>query len=182
MIKYLKIFFAIFILGAIGSEIYFQMTKDKIPGKAKRIPCHQNITAFEKSYNKTKILEAKELLKSGNFKITSGVDKSTHMQSSLFDFVDMKKLDTQLLEQLNKNISTKKLQDKKVTVAYKVYENDKEDPKKKSDNCKLYRGYVVLKVTLDNKTLYQVQIDFMDYKGKDVPQTLSCALESFLTY
>ena len=95
----------------------------------------------------------------------------------------MEQLDQNLGSILVKTIKENKQENQIVEVDYKVYENDKEDPKKKTDSCKLFRGYVVMKFkNHNNKVVYQVQIDFMDNEGKDIPKTLECAVESFVTY
>lgn len=105
------------------------------------------------------------------------------MQSSLFNTVDMKALDKIMIETLKSYSKGKINPNSKNTVEYKVYENDKEDPKKKSDSCKLFRGYVVMKfINQNNKTVYQNQIDFMDYEGKDIPDTIRCGVSAFMTY
>ncbi len=183
MKKYIIAFFVLVILGLIGNSVYTQMTKDKVPGKVKRLDCHKKTTAFERGYGLEDIQEAQELLVHGNYRIISGIDKATYMKSSLFDFVDMEKLDKNFAYFLLQKVENERKKDEIVQVEYKVYENDKEDPKKKSDNCKLFRGYVVMKFkNQNNKVVYQVQIDFMDTEGKDIPKTLECAVESFLTY
>ena len=181
--KYIVTFVVLVIVGILGNSIYTQMTKDKVPGKAKRLECHKKATTFERGYGSEDILKAQELLLSGNYRITSDIDKATFMQSTLFDFVDMKQLDKRLGSIILKNIKEMKQANQIVNVEYKVYENDKDDPKKKTDNCKLFRGYVVMKFkNQNNKIVYQVQIDFMDQEGKDIEKTLECAIESFITY
>jgi len=183
MKKYIVTFVVLVIVGLIGNSIYTQMTKDKVPGKAKRLECHKKATTFERGYGFDDIQKAQQLLLSGNYKITSGIDKATFMQSTLFDFVNMEYLDKTLGFIIVKNIKEEKQENKIIDVDYKVYENDKEDPKKKTDSCKLFRGYVVMKFkNQNNKIVYQVQIDFMDQEGKDIEKTLECAVESFLTY
>lgn len=181
--KYIITFIVLVIVGLLGNSIYTQMTKDKVPGKAKRLECHKHATTFERSYGINDLKNAQELLLSGNYKISSGIDKATFMQSTLFDFVDMKQLDKKLVSIILKDSKEIKQANQIVYVDYKVYENDKEDPKKKTDSCKLFRGYVVMKFkNQNNKIVYQVQIDFMDHEGKDIENALACAIESFITY
>jgi hypothetical protein len=183
MKKYIIAFFVLVIFGLIANSVYTQMTKDKVPGKVKRLDCHKKTTAFERGYGLEDIKDAQELLLNGNYKITSGIDKSTYMQSTLFDFVDMEKLDKEFSFFVLQKVNAEKKANEILQIEYKVYENDKEDPKKKSDNCKLFRGYVVMKFkNKNNKVLYQIQIDFMDQEGKDIPKTLECGIESFITY
>jgi len=180
MKKYIYTFVIVFILGAIIYSIYTEINKPKISVKAKRLECQKRVTSFERAYDKEQLTKAQTLLKNGNFIISHGIDKAKYMNSTLFDLIDMEKLTSQLKTKLNKS---DKITKDDIKIEYKVYENDTEDPKKKSDNCKFFRGYVVLKVlNKNNKLIYQVQIDFMDFEGKDIPATLDCAVKSFLTY
>jgi len=183
MKKYLIYSIVIVILGAISFSIIEQTSKHKVPGKLDRLPCHKNITSFERAYDTTLLNNTKTLLLNGNYQIKSYIDKAQFMKSTLFDFINLEETNKHLYEIIDTKAKKQRIYNKGATIEYTIFENDIEDPKKKSDKCKLYRGYVVLKVKNDkNKVLYQVQIDFMDYKGKDIYKTLDCALESFLTY
>jgi hypothetical protein len=183
MKKYIITFIVLIIVGLLGNSIYNQITQDKLPGKAKRLDCHKKTTVFERGYGIKDIKEAQELLYSGNYKITSGIDKAIHMKSSLFNFVNIEKLDKNFAFFLLQKVKTQKKETGILQVDYIVYENDKEDPNKKSEKSKLFRGYVVMKFkNQNNKVVYQVQIDFMNNEGKDIPKALECAMESFLTY
>lgn len=168
----------------IGNSIYMQTNKEEVPGKSKRIACMSKVTSFERGYADQYIKEAQEQLTKGNFILTSGIDKATYMNSTLFDQINMKNLDKQTLVNLNTYIKElKKDINNEIYIEYKVYENDKDDPKKKSSSCKLFRGYIVLKVkNINKKVVYQVQIDFLDPMGKDIEQTIKCAIEAFITY
>lgn len=183
MKKYITWLAVVSILLILGNSIYNEINKEKVPGKAKRIPCLAKVTSFERGYGIKDIKDAQDLLTQGSYTITSGVDKATYMESTLFDHIDLKELDLYIDNELKTLINKKTDNNELIKIDYKIYENDKEDPKKKSDKCKLFRGYTVMKfINNKNKVLYQVQIDFMDYKGKDIPQTLKCSIESFLTY
>ncbi len=183
MKKYLIIFITVFLVFFIVKGIYEQLSKQDVPGKAKRTPCMAKVTSFERSYGNEAIKNLKKQIKMGDFKIRSSIDKAVFMESTLFNTIDMEKLDKIMIETLKSYSNGKINPASKNTVEYKVYENDKDDPKKKSDSCKLFRGYVVMKfIDGNNKTVYQNQIDFMDHKGKDIPETISCGVSAFMTY
>ena len=184
MKKFISTFVLLFLIGMVANGFYLQLTKEKkVTVKVKRLPCQAKVTSFERGYGDDDIIKAKKLLESGNFIMESGIDKAVYMESTLFNYVDIKKMDQIVLDLLNKSIKEKANSKEKITVNYKIYENDTEDPKKKSDNCKLFRGYVVMKfINSKNKTVYQSQIDFMDMKGLDIPQTIQCSVKAFLTY
>ena len=180
-----RVLFIIFIavVGYLSYTTLVKLNTQKVPGKLDRLPCHKNIIAFERSYDNKSSEEAKELLLSGNYQIKSDIDKAQFMKSTLFTFISLKDTDQYLYKLIDEKTKKTRVYQNGITVDYTIFENDIEDPKKKSDKCKFFRGYVVLKIkNSNNKLLYQVQIDFMDHQGKDIYKTLDCALESFLTY
>lgn len=183
MKKLVTVFFSISLLAVLVYLIYDQVERQKVPGKLDRLECHKNITCFEKIYLENLLEEAKELLYAGNYHIQSGIDKSKYMESTLFQYVSIEDTEQFFYNYLSTLTKKEHSFNNGIVIDFKVYENDKEDPKKKSDNCKLFRGYVVLQIFSPNKKLiYKVQIDFMDQQGKDVSKALECALKSFLTY
>jgi hypothetical protein len=183
MKKYFSFFLIVLFSSIAVVYIYTQATKPKINGLMDRLPCHKDVTCFEKGTHSDAIENAKEQIKNGNYRIISSIDKAQYMESTLFQYVSVEDMDSyfyNLIQQKSVNQINYK---NGIIIKYTIVENDKNDPKKKSDNCKLFRGYIVLKILDSNsKLLYQNQIDFMDQKGEDIPQTIKCAFESFLTY
>lgn len=183
MKKLISVFFSVFLLSILVYLIYNQVEKQRVPGKLDRLECHKNVTCFEKAFLENFIDKAKELLYQGNYKISSSIEKSTYMPSSLFQYVSVEDTEQFFYNYLSTLTKKEHHFNNGIVIDFKIYENDKEDPKKKSDKCKLFRGYVVLQVFSPNKKLiYKVQIDFLDQKGEDVEKALECALKSFLTY
>ena len=171
------------IVGFVGKSIYDETTKEEIPGKTARLDCHKKVTTFERGYGDEDIQKAQKILESGNYHIKSDIDKSTYMPSTLFDFISLEELDKGFSSFIQKRFPLQNVTDEALKIEYTIYENDRDDPKKKSDNCKFFRGYVVMKfLNQNNKLLYQIQIDFLDNEGRDIADTLQCALESFVTY
>jgi len=62
-----------------------------------------------------------------------------------------------------------------------IYENDKQDPEKKTAKSKLYEGYIFSKFFIDKKQVYQIQIDFMEKDGSDIIEKVKCILKSIQT-
>jgi hypothetical protein len=181
--KFFSFFLIVLFSSIVAIYIYTQTSKPKIQGAMDRLPCHKNITCFEKGYDEDGIEKAKELIKNGNYRILSSIDKAQYMESTLFSFVSVEDMDTFFYNYIQQQIDKPLEYDNGAIIKYTIFENDIEDPKKKSDNCKLYRGYIVFKVlSPNNKLVYQNQVDFMDHEGKDVSKTLQCSFESFLTF
>jgi len=179
---FLGSFVGIFIIFLLGSSIYKQLEKQSNSAKSTRIICQKNNTVFERVYNDKEIKVIQNKLKENNFTLSSSIKKAKYSKSKLFDFISLAQMDQITIETLNKYVIKQKLDDDKLRISYYIYENDIDDPGKKTAKSKLYAGYVVFKFKNNNNELiYQVQVDFMDKKGVDLPQSIYCAIKSFTT-
>jgi len=180
LIKYIWLVLSFAFIYILGDAIFTQINKS---AKATRIECQKKATSFERVYLKNEIKLAQERLKNGSVEFTSSIKKAHYAKSKLFEYVKLSDMDTVLASILKTYAKQKDSKDKKLYISYYIYENDKDDPGKKTKKSKLYAGYVVFRFLNTNRDLiYQVQIDFMDEKGIDLPQRIKCAVESFITY
>jgi hypothetical protein len=181
MKKYISVFLIVLVVVVVGQEVYKQLNK-KTP-KASRIACQKRTTSFERGYDKKEIKLAKQKLATGNFVVDSYVEKPVYTKSTLFDFISLKQTDKTTQEALSKYINQAKESSDKLKISYYIYENDVNDPGKKTKKSKLYVGYVVYRFYgSNNRVIYQSQIDFMDKKGADINKSIACAIKSFATY
>jgi len=178
-LKYLFYAALAFFIYLIGSDVYHQMTK-KGPNST-RIACQKECKVFEKIYNKNLAEAAKTALLSGNYTLKSDIKKARYMKSRLFEYVHIEDVDKMVGDAIAKQKHPDIHSDKQLLIDYYIYENDKEDPGKKTKKSKLYAGYLYFLFMLDGKKAYVVQIDFMDPQGRDIAKRIDCALESFLT-
>ena len=170
---------AVFIL-LVSNTIYTTLTKKS--AKATRLKCQKEVVTFERIYDKSKIKLMQDLVKSGNFNIKSTIQKSSYMPTKLFQYVKQDEVDKIVLSELNsykqKDTATN---DKKLQIDYLIYENDKDNPGKKTKKSKLYAGYLLFDFKIDGKIIYKSQSDFMDMKGKDIPKRVKCIIKSLMT-
>lgn len=182
MKRYIWTILALSFVLLIASSIYKEIQKDSKSARATRITCQKDVTAFERVYIQSDIKTMQEKLKNGNYELSSKVLKAVYSESKLFDYIQLEDMDNITKNILNSYIVKKTLDDKKLKISYYIYENDVNDPGKKTEKSKLYAGYVVFKFNDENSNLiYKVQIDFMDKKGADVAQSIDCAIKSFVT-
>lgn len=184
--KYVGVFVIVFIVYMLGDSIYTEMNKDKTPGKAKRIECQKKVVTFERIFDNTQIQEAQNQIREGKINFSSDIEKAVYTQSKLFEYFPLKKADVifkdKLFSYAEKQEENKVKKDDYI-LSYYIYENDVNDPGKKTKKSKLYAGYIVFEVkNKDNKTIYKVQTDFMNHAGDDLKESLECTVESFMTY
>lgn len=181
-------FIAIFIISFfIIDAIYTQVSKDKTPGKAKRLECQKKVTSFERGFDNEEILQAQNQVEIEDIVFTSYFEKAIYTKSKLFENISLEEtnnfFEKSLKNYRQQNINSDKQQKKNYKFKYYIYENDMNDPNKKNKKSKLYAGYSVFEVkTQNNKTIYKVQIDFMSQERFDIYKSLDCTIESFMTY
>ena len=159
------------------------MNEDKTPGKAKRLECQRKVSSFERAFNTDEISLAQDQIESGNNSFTSFTEKARYSESKLFNYISLKDIDSEMLDKLESYIKKQNMKNDNYIFSYYIYENDKKDPGKKTKKSKYYAGYIVFEVKDKNKrTIYKIQIDFMNNRGLDIVDTIRCTVESFMTY
>ena len=177
--KYLLYAFALIVLFFAATGIYQQVNKKG--ANISRIPCQKEMVAFERIYHPELLEHSKAALLSGNYELASYVKKAKYMKSRLFDYVNLKDVDKLVAEAIDQRKQAAVVSDRKLHITYYIYENDKEDPGKKTPKSKLYAGYVHFTFKIDGRKVYVNQMDFMDLQGKDIHKRVDCAIESFIT-
>ncbi len=172
MKKYIYIVSILFIIGIIVQSAY-QATNKK-SAKSSRIECHKKTTVFERIME-DKLKPLKDEIFQGNYTLNIEKEEAKYMQTKLFSYVDIQKVKEQFIDILGVRPNGSK----KSVIDVLVYENDKEDPGKKTAKSKQYAGYLVFSFKYENRLVYKLQIDFMDHQGKDIIKVLDCAKRSF---
>ena len=149
--------------------------------KTARLECHIRSTTFEYVYKKELVKTMKDAIQSGNVEIKSKFKLSEYMPTQLENHISLEQVDAMIQKQIDSHKDTTKNSAKKLLIDYFIYENDKEDPGKKTAKSKLYAGYLVFHFLLEGEKVYRIQIDFMDLQGKDIEEKVACAITSVLT-
>ena len=173
----------IIVILVLGNEVYTQINKKPKSAKASRLDCHSKAITFEKILKPKLVHNLLQTLKSGDFEIDVWEDKAKYMKSVMFKYVDVKVIHNDIKAKIKAknidNIDAKKMGN--VLIDVMVYENDKKDPGKKTKRSKLYAGYLEATVKIDKKVVYKIQTDFMDLQGKDIPNRVSCIVDSIMS-
>jgi len=178
MFKGIAIVLTLLFFYMIVSDVVSTVTKKG--SNSERLECHTKQTTFEYVYKKELVSDIQNAIKSGTVEIKSKFKLSEHMQTQLEKHINLEQVDEMIEKQINlhqgKSKSTHPL-----VIDYFIYENDKEDPGKKTAKSKLYAGYLVFNFMLEGEQIYRLQIDFMDLQGKDIEEKIQCMMKSVLT-
>lgn len=171
-------FVIVFIVGFIAYGIYQEATKTG--AKSVRVTCHKKTTVFEKVAHPELIKELQENIKHSHLSVNVKDQRAKYAPSQLFNYIsldDVLSLTKSALKKYQGDLQPMK----KASVDVLIYENDIEDPGKKTLESKLYAGYLVYSFLLDDVLVYKIQLDFMNKEAKDVPERIECAVESLFS-
>ena len=173
---------SLLILILISGGLYAALSNaNKASFKQKRITCQQTTTTFERIYSQTKLKEAITQLEANNYTIDIQIDYSKYMNSNLINILNEKQAIDKLQIVLKPFIKEQKQTEDKLLIDFYIYENDKEDKRKKGDKCKLYAGYVMLEFKYKGISIYKIQTDYMQDNISDMNERLTCAIKSFIS-
>ncbi len=179
MKKNIFLFIVFICIVVLSYYMYKQVNKT---ATSSRISCQKEVATFERVYKPNDIKLVQAQIKNGSIRVHSSVQKAHYSRSKLFDYVKLSDMDKVVDEVLKKYHTISKETEKHLGITYYIYENDVNDPGKKTARSKLYAGYVVFQFyNKKQELIYQVQIDFMDKKGADIPKRIECSIKSFMT-
>jgi len=179
--KYIYTILAIVILYFVGNDIYKQNTKKVAGAKSTRLACHKTSKVFERTYDTELLKKAQEAVLAGEYELTSRIKEAKFMETKMFKYVQLEKVDQMVKDAITKRKQADAKAEGKVAIDYYIYENDKADPGKKTKKSKLYAGFLRFIMTYNGKKFYSIQADFMNLEGKDIPKSVECAIETFVT-
>lgn len=164
----MKTLYAILATAVIAGGIYYFT----LPTKPE---CQKEVTCFDKkAKNDELIKKAQKLIKEGSVRYSCKIIKSKYMKSEITSYVD----EAKLLEISKKAFGEETGSKEFLEIECRLYENDKEDPGKKSDSSKLFAGYLLYDFLIDGKSAYRIQIDFTNMQGRDIPKRVDCIKKS----
>jgi len=179
MFKYLYGLFILLFVSFVGFNIYKSVTKKDF--KSSRFACQKEVVTIE-TFRKPKLIEeAISSLKNKNYKLISKIRFSKYMISRLGNYIEIADVDKMINNAISKYKSENNNKTTDLIIDYTLYENDKNDPGKKTAKSKLYAGYIYLNFKLNESiSVYDIQIDYMNMEAKDLNSRIECAIKSFV--
>lgn len=170
------------IIGIILADgIIDKMSFSKESANSKRLQCQMKSTTFERVIRPELMNQLQKSIENNSAKVSIDIEKAKYMESRLFYYVKPEVVLEQIKEKIKTYNKNKINLKDNVTIDVLIYENDKDDPGKKSEKAKVYAGYLVFSCKVDKKLVYKIQIDFMDHEGLDIQNKISCAIDSIMT-
>jgi len=137
-------------------------------------PCTAGVVTFDKITGDLNKLIT--IIENGEFNIETSIIHAKFMDTKVERFVDKDKLLHLNIGVFGKGSSIESGN----KIKCELFENDREDPGKKSQSCKLFAGYLLYTFYVDGEQVYKIQMDVAKNDFSDIKDRMECIKESLL--
>lgn len=145
-----------------------------------KLECEQESYTFSKVFNQKLLNKSIKALDKGYYKLEGSYLKAEFMPSSIKEVISLEEMDKFFVEAIGTN--PKKDIEKYLKIKYELVENDKKNPNKKDENCKLNSGSVMTSFRINSKEIFRVYTDFQFMYKNAIKQRVDCSIKVFKNY
>ncbi|MBU0924814.1 hypothetical protein KKG81_08020, partial [bacterium] len=150
---------------------------DDLKEKVIPLSCEKQTFSTSKVFNQKLLNDSMKALDKGHYKLEGAYTKSTYSDSIIEDFISLDEINSFYIKSLK--ISPKENINKYLTISYKIIENDKKDPNKKTKDCKLCSGSILTSFKADDKDIFKFYIDFNLYDKNEIASKIDCSIKVY---
>lgn len=150
---------------------------DDLKEKVIPLSCEKSTFSTSKVINQKLLNDSIKALDKGFYKLEGSYIKSVYSQSIIEDFISLDELNNYYKTSIE--VTPKENISKFLTIDYKIIENDRKDPNKKSKNCKLCSGSIMTTFKADEKDIFKFYIDFNLYNKNEIASKIDCTIKAY---
>ncbi len=155
---------------------YFSKEDDGIY-RPKPLVCEKKIYTYSKTFNQKLLNKSIKALNKGYYKLDGGFIESEYMKSNIKDIISLEELDTFYKNAIK--VEPKKDLQKFLKIKYEIIENDKENPNKKSKDCRLHAGSIQTSFRINSKEIFRIYTDFNFMYKNAIKERIDCSIKVF---
>lgn len=141
-----------------------------------KLACQELTKTRDKIFNEELLKKSYILFEKGNYEINGGFIKPKFGKFFLKDKITLKQANDEFL----KNIKIKQTHSEIfLNIKYEIIENDKNDPRKKSEASKAYAGNLITSFRVNGREAFRVSTYFLTYNKKEIEEKISCSIKAF---
>lgn len=145
-----------------------------IPNK---LECENKSFIYYKTFNQKLLDKSINALDKGYYRLDGGFIESEHMKSNIKNVLTLKETDKFYEEAIK--IKPKDDLQKFLKIKYEIIENDKKNPNKLNEDCKLSAGSVQTSFRINSKEIFRVYTDFNFLYKNAIKERIDCSIKVF---
>lgn len=142
-----------------------------------QLQCEKDSFTYSKVFNQTLLNKSIKALEKGYYKLDGGFIEAIHMKSKIKETITLKEVDD--FYKTSIGMIPKKDIEKYLTIKYEIIENDKKNPNKINEDCKLGAGSVQTSFRINSKEIFRVYTDFAFLYKNAIKQRVDCSIKVF---
>lgn len=142
-----------------------------------KLECENEEYTFSKVFNQKLLDKSINALDKGYYKLEGSFLKAEFMPSSIEKVVSLEEMDKYFIDSIG--INPKNEIEKYLKIKYELIENDKKNPSKKDEECKLNSGSVMTSFRINSKEIFRVYTDFQFMFKNAIKQRVDCSIKVF---
>lgn len=142
-----------------------------------KLQCESKSFTYSKTFNQKLLDKSIKALEKGYYKLDGGFIESVHMESNIKNVVTLKQTDKFYEEAIK--IKPKDDLQKFLKIKYEIIENDKKNPNKINEDCKLSAGSVQTSFRINSKEIFRVYTDFNFLYKNAIKERIDCSIKVF---
>lgn len=142
-----------------------------------KLSCEKESYTYSKIFNQKLLDKSYKALDKGYYKLEGSFLKAEHMPSNIENIISLEEVDNIFINSIGNE--PKKDIEKFLKIKYEVIENDKKNPNKKDEKCKLNAGSIMTSFRINSKEIFRVYTDFSFMFKNEIKQRVQCSIKVF---
>jgi hypothetical protein len=157
------------------------VVKDEEPLNTKKevlkLACEKESYTYSKIFNQKLLDKSHKALDKGYYKLEGSFLKAEYMPSNIENIVSLEEIDKVYKNSIG--TEPKKNIEKFLKIKYEIIENDKKNPNKKDEKCKLNAGSIMTSFRINSKEIFRVYTDFSFMFKNEIKKRVECSIKVF---
>lgn len=162
---------------ALYTKYFGDTTPKEKPFHVEQLQCEKESFTYSKTFNQNLLNKSIKALEKGYYKLDGGFIEAIHMKSKIKDLVSLDEVNTYFKTSIG--VEPKKDIEKYLTIKYEIIENDKKNPNKINEECKLGAGSVQTSFRINSKEIFRVYTDFKFLYNNAIKKRVDCSIKVF---
>ncbi len=159
---------------------FFLHEKEDTKNQIEKLACEKTSYTYSKVFNEKLLKKSINAVEKGYYKLEGSYLKTIHQKSKIEDVISLDEINSTYISSLG--FQPKKDLEKFLKIKYEIIENDKNDPNKKNEECKLNAGSVMTSFKINSTEIFRVYTDFQFMYNNAIKERIDCSIKVYKNY
>ncbi len=159
---------------------FFPHDKENTKNQIEKLACEKTSYTYSKVFNENLLKKSINAVEKGYYKLEGSYLKAIHQTSKIEEVINLDEVNSTYISSLG--FQPKEDLEKFLKIKYEIIENDKKDPNKKNEECKLNAGSVMTSFKINSTEIFRVYTDFQFMYNNAIKERIDCSIKVYKNY